>query len=301
MNISAEEQKRHEFRQILLDLASNVAMFKDKAARAAMYKRLESLYYSDNEESAFRHYYSDIFAVLTEIQNDTSLGSIDVLGQNLAFIRNGYNPQNVDDAGNQIDISNSIRKLYDHVNLDIARILYSDAGDRQSKSESALADVKAQVNQLEAEIGTAKEEQKALKDDLSSQQKEYITILGIFAAIVITFTAGIAFSTSVLENISNISIYRLLIIALVIGFVLINVLYALFHCICRLVTNRERAMLWPLIISNAVALILIATVILAWRTGFVENRDSEFAHDAVYSTGFGDVVFDSSTSAEIAP
>ena len=36
-------------------------------------------------------------------------------------------------------------------------------------------------------------------------QKEYIAILGIFAAVVLAFTGGIAFTTSVLQNIHMVS------------------------------------------------------------------------------------------------
>ena len=43
---------------------------------------------------------------------------------------------------------------------------------------------------------------------MESSQREYIAILGIFAAVVLAFTGGIAFSTSVLNNVAKASIYR---------------------------------------------------------------------------------------------
>lgn len=62
-------------------------------------------------------------------------------------------------------------------------------------------------------------------------QKQYIAILGIFASIVVAFTGGIAFSTSVLENISNSSIFRILFVVVILAGVLINVVFILTHFI----------------------------------------------------------------------
>lgn len=54
------------------------------------------LYYSPDSQEGFRHFYSDIFAVLTQIQSGTKQGSIDILGQNLLEIRKGYQVLNTD-------------------------------------------------------------------------------------------------------------------------------------------------------------------------------------------------------------
>lgn len=94
-----------------------------------MYRRLEELYDSPDGEHRYRHFYSDIFGILTEIKNDATLGDINILGQNLSEIRKGYRVQNTRENGEFIDIRTSINKLYDHVSLDIARMAYSDAGD----------------------------------------------------------------------------------------------------------------------------------------------------------------------------
>ena len=125
MDTSKEELQRKEFRDILFELAYNQELLKDKSIRAKMYSRLEALYWAEEPEKSFRHFYSDIFSVLTAIRKNTDLGDINVLGQNLSMIRKKYTPgRNLDSTGKKIDISNSIRKLYDQVSLDIARITY---------------------------------------------------------------------------------------------------------------------------------------------------------------------------------
>lgn len=277
MDLTKEQAQREEFCKILFELAKNQEMLQDKSTRHAMYKRLEALYYSPNKEDRYRHFYSDIFTVLTQIQQapNQNQGDINILGQNLSLIRAGYNPQNRDEHGNIIDISDSIQKLYDHVSLDIARILYSDAGDRKTAGETTIVDVQSQLNQIQVEIDKAKLAQNNVETELGKQQREYISILGIFAAVVLAFTGGIAFSTSVLNNINTASVYRILVVSLIIGLVLINILFGLFYYVDRLVNGLQenRKKLKPLLFSNIVLCILLIATICAWCYGLVEKCD----------------------------
>lgn len=282
MDLSKETQQRKEFCDILFDLAKSQDYLQDAYNRSNMYKRLEALYDAEPPEKKFRHFYTDIFSVLTQIQQNSDLGDINILGQNLDVIRNGYKPQNkTADGKRTIDVSDAIKKLYDHVNLDIARITYSDAADRRISGESSLENLQSQINLLQNELQKAQNikndyeiTEKKIVDveaKLDNSQKEYITILGIFAAVVLAFTGGIAFSTSVLNNIAQASVYRTIIVSLIVGLVLINVLFGLFYYINALV-NRDKKLL-PLIISNIVIIALVIGTIIAWNFGWVENRD----------------------------
>ena len=275
IDLTKEQSQRKEFCDILFELAKNQEILQDKATRHEMYKRLEALYYSPNKEDRYRHFYSDIFTVLTQIQQASNQGDINILGQNLSLIRAGYNPQNRDEQGNIIDISDSIRKLYDHVSLDIARISYSDAGDRKTAGETAIVDMQSQLNQIKTEIDKAKIAQNNVEAELGKQQREYIAILGIFAAIVLAFTGGIAFSTSVLKSINTVSVYRITMVSLMIGLVLINVLFGLFYYVDRLVNGmqKNRKKLKPLLFSNVILCVLLSITIIAWYYGWVEKRD----------------------------
>ena len=87
---------------------------------------------------------------------------------------------------------------------------------------------------------------------------------------MLAFTGGIAFSTSVLNNVAKASIYRTVTVSLIIGLVLINVLFGLFYYINLLVNKNKR--LLPLIVSNVVILILLLGTIVAWNCGMVEKR-----------------------------
>lgn len=279
MDLSRETQKRKEFCDILFELAKSQELLQDAYNRSVMYKRLELLYDAESSEKPFRHFYSDIFYVLTQIQQNPKLGDINILGQNIDVIRDGYNPQNRSKDGERIiDVTDAINKLYDHLNLDIARIMYSDAADRRISGEAALENIQTQINSIHMEAQKIKEdfsvsEKKIVKveEKLAGTQKEYVTILGIFAAVVLAFTGGIAFSTSVLNNIAQAGIYRTIIITLLIGLILVNILFGLFYYINSLV-GKEHEM-HPLIISNSVIIAMLFITVIAWNVGWVENRD----------------------------
>ena len=293
MDLSRETQKRKEFCDILFELAKSQELLQDAYNRSVMYKRLELLYDAESSEKPFRHFYSDIFYVLTQIQQNPKLGDINILGQNIDVIRDGYNPQNRSKDGERIiDVTDAINKLYDHLNLDIARIMYSDAADRRISGEAALENIQTQINSIHMEAQKIKEdfsiaEKKIVKveEKIAGTQKEYVTILGIFAAVVLAFTGGIAFSTSVLNNIAQAGIYRTIIITLLIGLILVNILFGLFYYINSLdetnfkfiksinsLVGKEHEM-HPLIISNSVIIAMLFITVIAWNVGWVENRD----------------------------
>lgn len=287
MDLTKEFQQRKEFCDILFELAKSQELLQDAYYCSNMYKRLESLYDAESKDKRFRHFYTDIFSVLTQIQQNSDLGDINILGQNLDMIRNGYKPQNKAVDGKRIiDVSDAIKKLYDHVNLDIARIAYSDGADRKISGESSIENLQSQINSMQRELQKAQEikndyedtEKKIIdvENKLDNSQKEYITILGIFAAVVLAFTGGIAFSTSVLNNIAQASAYRTIAVALIIGLVLINVLFGLFYYVNSLV-NKEKK-IFPLIISNIVIIVLLIITFFAWNNGWIENRDKKIEH-----------------------
>ena len=103
------------------------------------------------------------------------------------------------------DSKKLIVKIYDHFQLALHQI--------------------ENVNNIFA--NSIKEAKENLQKEIKSVEKEYISILGIFAAIVLAFVGGITFSTSVLQNISMVSIFRLLLVIDFLAFILINTIYIL--------------------------------------------------------------------------
>lgn len=279
MNITSEDKKRQEFKDLLLQLAKSQTLLNDRCEKHRVYKQLEDLYHSTNNDK-FRHFYSDIFSVLTQIEQDIKSGNAEILSQNLHEIRKGYKPNvNKDEKGNDIDVSDSIRKLYDHVNLDVARINYIDKENREAQGQETEELVNNSMNKvcgLEKQLSITKANMDDLDKKLSDSQKEYIAILGIFSAVVLAFIAEIAFTTSVLQNLNQSSVYRVVIAILLIGVVTSNVIYGLFYFIDKIVRRKNEANLKPIIIVNIILIVLLVCVLCAWFFGLVEYRNKRF-------------------------
>lgn len=287
MHISEEEDRRRdELQQLLMELSSSQDVLKEPKDRVHYFVTLESIYYNAYSDN-FRHYYSDIFACLTMIENDSDIGSLDVLTQNMAAIKNGYKPKNMDENGELIDISREITKLYDHVNLDISRINYTNRVAGQALSE--LARTQCIISTLKDKLDEAERireesnkelhnESENLKNEINNSQKkmqnEYITILGIFASIVLAFTGGMTFSSSVLENIDKSSIYRIILVICLLGIVLFNVIWMLIKFLCDIngkVTYRKRYV----IIVDVALIAGILLSIVAYKFQWLERQTVE--------------------------
>lgn len=98
--------------------------------------------------------------------------------------------------------------------------------------------------------------------DTKKIEKEYITILGIFSSVVLSFVGGLAFSSSILQNINAVSVYRLLAVIDLLAFVLINTIYILVKFICQINDKDIKLFkLWPI---NLFLAIFGVSVVLAW-------------------------------------
>lgn len=283
MQILNEQEKRDSLRQLLMDLSKSQDVLKDRKDRREYYLRLEAIYYN-TESDNYRHFYSDIFACLSLIDADDSLGNLDILAQNMEVIKEGYIPINRDEAHNNelIDIRKEIIKLYDHTNLDISRINYTKRMAGETQSELARAkvliedlknklaesdDARAEaVNRLNTESSKLKEE---VRDGQKKMQNEYITILGIFAAIVLAFTGGMTFSSSVLENIDKASIYRMITIVLILGLVLANLIWLLIDFL-RDINGKSIRKWWLIIATDAILLLGLLMTFLSYKNHWLD-------------------------------
>lgn len=103
-----------------------------------------------------------------------------------------------------------------------------------------------------------------LHDEIKNIEREYITILGIFASIVLSFVGGITFTTSVLQNIDKVSIYRLVLMIAFIGFILVNVMYILISFILEINDINKRRYNKYIKCINRVLLVIACLTILCW-------------------------------------
>lgn len=100
-----------------------------------------------------------------------------------------------------------------------------------------------------------------MKENLNKQQTQYITILGIFASIVLAFVGGLVFSTSALSNIDKASIYCLLFVVAFIALFFGNILYFLFDFLSKIaIQTQEKQCNWwkqPILWFNVICVIFM--------------------------------------------
>ena len=111
-------------------------------------------------------------------------------------------------------------KFYDHFQLNLTQI---ECANIITKNGIA--------NAMKDEIEDSHKEIKGI-------QKEYITILGIFAAIMLAFVGAFTFSTSVLNNLGNVPVFELVTVAIIIGLVFV-ILIALLLDFLREINDKE--------------------------------------------------------------
>lgn len=271
-----EQERRDKLINLLFELSQSQDIFREKEKRSGIFLELEQIYYIQGSDEYFRHFYSDIFSTLTQIDSDDNQGSLDVLAVNMQAIKDGYQAVNYD-GSKLIDISKSIIKLYDHTNLEVARINYTKQLNNVTKSD--LASTKELLQKQKEEFDNAKSEtemirntlgeetdkaNKRIEDSQKQMQNEYVTILGIFAAIVLAFTGGMTFSSSVLNNISKASVYRLSLISFIIGMIFFDLIWVLIDFI-RDINGKSIRKKWLFVFVNIVMIGGIVCSCLAYK------------------------------------
>lgn len=208
--------------------------------------------YSDN----YRHAYSKIFNELQHIFSEDFEVST-TLGENLNCLDTYLQKLSIksDDIALFNNVVKGFRKLSDHINLEIGRynfvkqqfaIAKTTAPCESCSSSSAdftseLTDLRGRVdkqqevlNNIQPSVMKAISEADKVDTKLESNKISSITALTIFSAVIMAFSGGISFESSVFESISSASIYRLIFIIALSGFVLFNTIFALLYIVGKM-------------------------------------------------------------------
>lgn len=208
-------------------------------------------FYRENE----RHSYSEITEYI--LKKD---GGIEYTYEIVRLLKE-IREHRTDEVGNNID------KLIDHIQLEQIRYQYlselisEDVNDRYIRLNNESIDG---IHEVKEQLKEAQQQLEEAKDKVEKLQSENITILGIFASIVLTFTAMMMFSSSVLENIEKSSAYRILFVCLFIGFIFFNVIMGLMLWINSIVytDQKKKKFCACIIFALSVDLVLIATIVM---------------------------------------
>lgn len=170
----------------------------------------------------FRHEYSRITQFLVRIDDseaaDMLIGKIDSLNREI----------------DEISIKKNIEKLIDHITLENIRLSkLRDLSDANVKYKDLLES----YNKLEEKIKNTSKMEEKISEKIENNNNQSITILGIFAGIVMAFTGGLSFIASSMQHINAISKYRLIFIIILLSMVMFNTIFMLIYTIGKL-TNR---------------------------------------------------------------
>lgn len=206
----------------------------------------------------FRHSYSQILGTIYSLREGED---IIYLTSNIEELKTVYkNPI-------FIPIKRQMEKLCDHVELELTRMAQLEkinakqadldiklrvAFKDYSESIKNMGNIQNELTQETEKLELAKEELIRVNKDLAeSKQKletsvkdtenlksEVITVIGIFAAIMLAFVGGMSFTSSTLTSMHNSSIYKVVFVAIICGFVVFNTIFCLMYIVSRM-TNRD--------------------------------------------------------------
>ncbi|GAA7403021.1 hypothetical protein BD0140_16170 [Helicobacter pylori] len=171
-------------------------------------------------EGEYRHKYSKITTIILNSTRDKEQAFM-TLAQNIRTLKEIQDNKEVE------SIKPKLEKLYDHMNLECIRL--QDFDEKMSRVKDVSIKLEDDLNK----------NYKKLSEELNKQQTQYITILGIFASIVLTFVGGLAFSTSVLSNIDKANAYRLVFVMAFMALFFGNILYLLFSFLSKISLSKE--------------------------------------------------------------
>lgn len=242
-------------------------------------QNLKEVYDCSDDSPGYRHYYSDIFKAIVQIKEKKECDEL-MLVYNLDSIMD-YCKNN---ENNKFILK--INKLYDHTNLEVAKL------EHTSQQIKKIDEKTSHIEFIKSEVDKHTEENKKLKEDLDKQiesnaksnsvlkdeldkhtykieemQKQYITILGIFASIVLTSTTAISISSSILQSFHEGSIYRISLVSTGLVFVLFNVMYILTRFIQEINKKEGERIKYPVYmwVLNAICILaVIGTIVIKY-------------------------------------
>ncbi|OLR44010.1 hypothetical protein [Helicobacter pylori] len=208
-----EENKDKELEKIIVLLCEEGDLSSQKDQ---IIKDLKEIY-----KGEYKHKYSKITTIILNSTRDKEQAFM-MLTQNIKTLKEIQDNKEVE------SIKPKLEKLYDHMNLECIRL--QDFDEKMSRVKNVSIKLEDELNK----------NYKKLSEELNKQQTQYITILGIFASIVLTFVGGLAFSTSVLSNIDKANAYRLVFVMAFIALFFGNILYLLFSFLSKISLSEEK-------------------------------------------------------------
>lgn len=195
-------------------------------------------YYINNK----RHKYSEVSSYLMEADD------IDYLLENLRKIQDRF--------GEHSEIqSENVFKLIDHITLELNRTKYNrkDFNETQAHyTNQALNQASTVINQamnvlrkeqsqkMDLEADEFRKETTFLKEKVEDSYSQFVSILGIFSAVVLVFFGGMTAFNALFANMHKIGRFKLVFAASLIGLIIFNLVFMFLYVLAKLL-KREIA------------------------------------------------------------
>ncbi|WP_107943935.1 hypothetical protein [Campylobacter concisus] len=222
-DVTEKKELDREQDRKLKDILDSLITPLDKDKHEDIIKKLRDVY----GDQKYRHSYSIINNHLMKtIKNDIS--KLSQIAENIREIYLDQVEKNND------EVTDRIFKLYDHINLEAVQLQFMASTSKQ------ITEARDQVEDTKEQICAQAKSIENIEANLAKGQTSYITILGIFASIIIAFVATLSFSTSVLQNIDKPNTFKLIAIICFLSIFIVNILNLLFNFIREIHFGKEK-------------------------------------------------------------
>lgn len=215
----SDNKKQSELNNLIKELSTNQISDDEISAFVDKFKKIY--------DQGFRHSYSSLTGIILRINKEED-GAFGCVLDNLSSIKE----RTGDDK-----LAKSLDKLYDHLSLEYIRLdqLNVEYNQKIASLRHMINHVEREKEQLEDSFS---QKISKLEEEANKSKTEVVTILSIFAAIVLTFMGGMSFTSSTFTGIANTSIYRLIGIEIICGLVIFNTISTLVYLISRIVDKK---------------------------------------------------------------
>lgn len=224
--------------------------------------------FSQVYSKGYRQLYSELFPVLSSISDDDA-DRLQPLSFNL-FRLHRYVGQSKHWSENDPELFGHLLKLSDHVNLEVQRMVeHQNNEDRFNDLYSEFSDIYSEFSELYDKSLKIEQKNRKYTKKIKNLQLEMVSILAIFAAIVVAFTGGINVLGNAISNVGNVEIQSLSFIIILCGIVLFNTLAFLMHVVFWIIRRLNdpieedsRLVDWKYIVGFNILLIVLLGVCL---------------------------------------
>lgn len=233
-----DDNKQKKLKNCFLKMAKTNTPLSDEEIRAIVNDMKQNIY--DNQD--FRHRYSDFFKWIADIYAEGEVQDPSPLGENIAKLSKAVKSEyeNLESSSLSTTQKNKIKrklgnieKFCDHLNLSLAEHEYNRATlVKLESSENIVSSLQSDFQDIQKDFD---DKSKHLSVKIESLQLEFITILSIFAAIVIATAGGFSYITAAVASLdSEIPLHRTICVIAIAGFFLFNSVFILLYIISKI-------------------------------------------------------------------